>query len=367
MTASGPFGAGRKSALHREGVGCTVENKSLKTVDDQAVGIQSGAQWVSKTDENVFAALKKAFADKAQKHRALLVIADGEIIAEQYADGFSETTPFLSWSMAKSVTATLIGAAVEDGLIDINSTPPLQAWEKDEARRKITWDDLLRMQSGLTFEEKYEKPRSQVNRMLFEEPGAGAYAATSDIEAAPGEIWSYSSGTSNILAYAFYNVIRKTGKNPVEYAFENIFFPIGADSFVMEPDASGVFIGSSFAYATARDWARLGQLYLQDGVWNGERILPKSWAAYVSTPTPKSSGQYGAHFWLNRPQDPRGDQFFDALPADMYFMAGHEGQYVFVFPSQNLVIVRLGVTRGRSAMKAVEPVIADIFQAATAR
>ena len=139
--------------------------------------------------------------------------------------------------------------------------------------------------------------------------------------------------------------------------------PIGAASVTLEPDASGGFIGSSFVYATARDWARLGQLYLQDGVWDGARLLPEGWTDYVRTPTPASDGEYGAQFWLNFDGADGRVRLVPGLPEEMYYFAGHEGQYVFIIPDKRMVIVRTGMTRGRSSIEAVTPLGKEIYDA----
>jgi len=146
------------------------------------------------------------------------------------------------------------------------------------------------------------------------------------------------------------------------FAQSELFEKIGADSFVMEPDASGTPIGSSYMYATMRDWARLGQLYLQDGTWNGERLLPEGWADYVSTPTQASNGLYGAHFWTNQGPDDH-DLSLPGLPDDYYRMSGHEGQYVFIIPDKNMIVVRTGMTRNAKALRRLREVMPAIYGA----
>lgn len=190
------------------------------------------------------------------------------------------------------------------------------------------------MSSGLGFEENYAAP-SDATQMLFRKKGAGAYALLSKAANEPDKVWSYSSGTSNILQ----EIIRRqfaTQKDYFAFPHQRLFHKIGMKSAVLEPDASGTFVGSSFMYATARDWAKFGQLYLQDGVWNGERLLPEGWVKYSATETSYSDGKYAAHFWLDH-QD-------KTFPQDAFMAVGFEGQYVTVVPSKNLVIVRLGCT-----------------------
>ncbi len=308
-------------------------------------------------------ALTRAFENNTPNHRALLVAVDGKIVDERYAEGFDASTPFLSWSMAKSVTATLVGAAVERGFIDINDPAPVPEWEGDSDKSKITWNDLLHMQSGLGFGEDYDQVRSDVNRMLFERADAGGMAARSPVEHPPGEVWYYSSGTTNLIARTLRQVLEHEGVDLYAFAQEAIFEPVGVATITMEPDATGSIIGSSFVYATARDWARLGQLYLQDGVWNGERLLPEGWKDYVKTPAGASDRQYGAQFWLNQDGENGRERFFSGVPEEMFFFAGHEGQYVFIIPDKKMVVVRTGMTRGRPAMAEVAPVLKEIYDA----
>lgn len=363
VRAHGPFGLGRARAVYRAGYGCTLANAGrIAPLPEAPAGFEAAPWPEAPGNLAIDRALEAAFADNAAGHRAVLVAVDGRIVAERYADGFDASTPFLSWSMAKSVTATLVGAAVLRGYLDVNDPAPAPEWEGDAEHSKIAWNDLLRMQSGLAFGEDYEIPRSDVNRMLFEKADAGGFAASMPVAHAPGEKWYYSSGTTNIIARTLTQVLARQGLSLHEFAREAILEPIGAASVVLEPDASGNFIGSSFVYATARDWARLGQLYLQDGVWKGERLLPEGWAEYVRTPTAASDRQYGAQFWLNGEGETR-PRFFPGAPEEMYFFSGHEGQYVFIIPDKRMVIVRTGLTRGRSAMAAVAPLVKDIYEA----
>lgn len=373
VRARGPFGLGRARAVYRDGYGCTLANAGRVAPLPPAPAGFSADPWpeappvsgkaIPRVDYGALDfALTQAFENNDANHRAVLVVVDGEIVDERYADGFDEATPFLSWSMAKSVTATLVGAAVKRGFIDVDDPAPVPEWEGDAEKSKITWNDLLRMQSGLAFDEDYDKVRSDVNRMLFEKADAGGVAARMPVDHAPGEVWYYSSGTANLIARTLREVLADQGMELHEFARDAILEPIGASSVILETDASGTFIGSSFVYATARDWARLGELYLQDGVWNGERLLPEGWAEYVSTPAAASDNQYGAQFWLNREGEAR-PRYFPGVPEEMYFFAGHEGQYVFIIPDKRMVVVRTGMTRGRSAMEAVAPLLKDIYDA----
>jgi len=294
--------------------------------------------------------LRDRDADKPWLTRAVLVIHNGRIAAERYADGITKNTPLIGWSMSKSVTSALIGILVKQGKLSLKGPAPVPEWSApDDPRHKITIDQLLRMSSGLEFEEEYEtKPVADVNRMFFTKEDMDAFAASFPLEAAPEETWSYSSGTTNILS----GIIQRSFASREEYwrfPREALFNKLGMRSASIDTDATGMFIGAAFVYACARDWARFGLLYLHDGVWEGERILPEDWVKYTATPTPKApKGEYGAQFWLNKglPGHPES-RAFPALPQDMFYCQGYQGQYTVIIPSKNLVVVRLGMdTKG---------------------
>jgi CubicO group peptidase (beta-lactamase class C family) len=314
--------------------------------------------------EGVEAALDAAFADETATTRAILVVKDGAVVAERYAEGFSAATPFLSWSMAKSVTAGMVGAAVLKGEIDIDEPAGApERYSPGDPRFAIVWRDLLQMQSGLAFNEDYGDPNSDVSKMLFRARDAGSVAAKKKLIHEPGTFWDYSSGTTNLIQRSLRDALEADGIDYHSYAREALFEPIGAASFVLEPDASGTFIGSSFMYATARDWAKLGLLYLNDGVHDGVRLLPERWSRTVATPAAASDGFYGAQFWLNRPGTDGRPKYMPGVPDDAYLMAGHEGQYVLIIPDKRLIIVRTGMTRGTPAMPVVAPTFAAIYAA----
>lgn len=292
----------------------------------------------------VAAAFDEPDAERARRTRAVVVVQDGRVVAERYAPGFPADMRLPGWSMAKSVTATLVGILVREGKLDPARPLGAPEWAGD-ARNAIALGDFLRMSSGLGFEESYFSPFSDVNRMLFASRDTGAAAAAKPLEAAPGTRWSYSSGTSNIVARAMRGVFPLHDQY-LAFPRRALFDRIGMASAVFEPDASGTFVGSSFLFATARDWARLGILYAQDGVWEGERLLPEGWVRYSATPAPAApKGQYGAHWWLAL----EGASPAARLPADAFHAAGHGGQYVTVVPSRGVVVVRLGLALARGA------------------
>ncbi len=284
--------------------------------------------------------------DKPWRTRAVIVVKDGRVVAERYANGITRETPLIGWSMSKSVTSALVGILVGQGKLSLEGAAPVPEWNTpDDPRNAITIDQLLRMSSGLEFEEEYEtKPVADVNRMFFTKQDMDAFAASFPLETEPNGKWSYSSGTTNILA----GIIQRSFDSMEEYLKfprEALFNKLGMRSAVFETDATGMFVGAAYVYACARDWARFGLLYLNDGVWEGERILPDGWVQYTATPTPKSpKGNYGAQFWLNKgfPGNPETREY-PALPQEMIYCYGYQGQYTVIIPSMNLVIVRLGM------------------------
>lgn len=284
---------------------------------------------------------------KKLRTRALLIVYDGRLIVERYGPGITKDTRLLGWSMTKSITNAIVGILVKKGKLSLKEPVPVPEWQKKgDPRRAITLDELLRMSSGLEWVESYtDRPVSDVNIMLFLKPDMGAFAASKPLAARPDTVWLYSSGTTNIISRLIRQVL---GSREAYWEFprRELFNKIGMRSAIWETDASGTFIGSSYLYATARDYARFGLLYLNDGVWQGERILPEGWVAYSTTPTPDApEGQYGAHFWLNGGKDSNpADRRFPRLPGDAFFAEGYQGQAIAVIPSRKLVVVRLGMT-----------------------
>ena len=264
---------------------------------------------------------------------AFMVVHKGIPVAESYKPSFNSKTRFQSWSMAKSFTNALVGTMVREGKLDILKPVDLPQWQNDE-RREITIHHLMQMQSGLQWNEDYGS-RSDVTVMLYGEPDFARYAFERPLLHPVGEKWYYSSGSVNVINY----LMRKYIGNDTAYyayAYKSFFCKMGITSAVFEVDASGTEVGSSYIYATARDYARFGLLYLQDGMFNNERILPQGWVNYTTTPGSANKGEYGALFWLNRAN------FYPSVPKDMYSCNGHDGQRIFIIPSKELVVVVLG-------------------------
>lgn len=264
---------------------------------------------------------------------AFIVLHKGIPVAEAYKPQFDMKTRFLSWSMAKSFTNAIVGTMMNAGMIDIFKPTGIREWKKDD-RKKITMNDLMQMQSGLEWNEDYGN-RSSVNVMLHCEGDMAMYAIDQPYKYPAGTHWYYSSGGTNIVNW----LIRKQFKNDsLYYSFVDIRFfnKIGMPDAVFEVDPSGTRIGSSYLYATARDYARFGLLFQNDGVFNGERILPNGWVGYSTAPAVDSKGEYGAFFWLNKSKK------LPSVPEDMYMCNGHDGQRIFIIPSKELVVVVLG-------------------------
>jgi CubicO group peptidase (beta-lactamase class C family) len=281
---------------------------------------------------------------RLRRTRAIVVVQDGRIIAERYAPGFRAETRLPGWSMTKSVLGALIGVLVGEGRLCLDECALLPEWHAPDPRALITVEDLLRMRSGLQFSEVYDDFSSDVVEMLFHRADTAGYAASRPLSFPPGSTWSYSSGTTNILSAIARRVVGEA--DYPTWPRRALFEPIGMTSALMEPDASGTFVGSSFMLATARDWARLGQLYLQDGAWEGCPVLPAGWVGFSTSPTPQSpDGMYGAHWWLKlKPELGGATSAAAQIAADAFFAVGHEGQTLTVIPSLRLVVVRLGLS-----------------------
>jgi hypothetical protein len=271
----------------------------------------------------------------AKRTRSVVILYKDHLIAEKYDAGFDKNSKVLGWSMTKSITATYFGILHYQHKININNPAPIYEWKNDE-RSKITIDNLLQMNSGLEWEERYDKI-CDATKMLFNSKDMGQVQLKKSLTGKPNQSWNYSSGTSNLLS----KILRKQFTSHQEYLdfwYAALIDKIGMYSMIVETDMTGTYVGSSYAWATTRDWAKFGTLYLHHGNWNGEQLFDASWTKYVSTPTSTSKGRYGGHFWLNS-----SGKYPDA-PRDMYYASGFQGQKIFIIPSRDLVIVRMGLT-----------------------
>jgi len=359
------WGVVSRKAVYRPGLGCTLiyEDSKVTPPVPHKKGSQQAhlmsQQWAGemprqatlkhvdkgRLNSTVEWAFSEPDSQRLRRTRAVVIVQNGRIIAERYAEGFNKETPLLGWSMTKSVTNALVGILVRAGKLSLDEPVPVPEWQKPgDSRKKITLNHLLHMSSGLEFEEERYGPWDDVTYMLLRVPDMAAFAAKKKLAAEPGTKWHYSSGNTNIIC----RIIRRVVNEAHYTAFprRELFEPMGMLSAVIEPDASGTFVGSSFMYATARDWAKFGQLYLHNGTWAGRRILPEGWVKYTTTPASESASKdYGAHFWLKIPKPFRSNKGKDTLPDDVFHAVGIEGQFLTIIPSRSLVVVRLGLTR----------------------
>ena len=386
-TTAGFLGVERK-AIYREGLGCTllsgVTEEKLRSVEykpHQSYPVVQDTTYWPAGDRDTLAmpagidqtalervldeAFSEPYPDIPRQTRAMLVIYKGKIVAERYKEGFDKEMPLLGWSMTKSVTNALVGILVKEGKLDIHQAVNAPEWKKkDDPRKAITLNDLLHMSSGLEFKEVYHNV-SVVNRILWLEPDAASLTASQALAYPVNTHWDYSSGTSNMIS----RMIKETFSDQqsyLDFPRKALFDKIGMRSAVMEVNGSTTHVGSSFMFATARDWARFGLLYLNDGVWEGERILPEGWVKYSSTRTPTAKqGFYAAHFWTNAHEEVPGDRMsrkWDGVPADAYYASGYEGQNIVIIPSRETVVVRLGCTPDRTSWDVGE-FVAEILAA----
>lgn len=273
--------------------------------------------------------------------RAIVVLKDGEIVAERYAPGFEPTTRQLGWSMTKSVTNLLVGLAVQTRGTDITATQLWPGWTGDRAQ--ITMDELMRMTSGLQWDETYDLG-TPITTMLYLEPDMPAFVANQPSVAIPGEVQLYSSGSTTLLCSILSS---QSGIQPSTLGSELMFRPLGLKSAVLETDAKGNPVCSSYLWATPRDWAAIGQFALQDGQWDGQQLLPATWMAESLALKPVTSSDeeaYAAGWRVNTRLD--GSPVEPRLPADAYWAQGHDGQRMYIVPSEDLVVVRLGFSPG---------------------
>lgn len=372
------FGIWTRTARYREGIGATLVHGEDVVLRPERLDPPRGpsdpdAEWpagrrvaparfdTARLDAAVARAFDEPDPERPRRTRAFVVVHRGRIVAERYADGFGPAVPQHGWSMTKSVVNALIGVLVQSERLQLSERAPVPEWQDAiDGRNMITVDELLRMESGLAFDESYEDPSSDALQMLFGSDDMAAYAASLPRTAPRDVVWSYSSGASVLLA----RVVRSVAGDADAPAFarDALFTPLGMATARIEPDAAGTLVGSSMAWASARDWARFGLLYLRDGVWNGRRILPEGWVGYSTTPTPNApEGRFGAHFWLNA-GDATGARTWPSLPPDLFWAAGFQGQYVIVAPSQDAVIVRLGQSVDSGTL-GIEATVRDVLDA----
>jgi CubicO group peptidase (beta-lactamase class C family) len=356
------LGLAKRKAIFRNGFGCTVVNEvpeaslrakhfpmhfsaSNDTINNLLTN--AGTDSVFSFDHaKLDSAVSYLFQPRDGKNiytRAVLVVHNNKIVAEKYAPGYNQNSQFLGWSMAKSVTGALTGLLVKEGKLNVAQPAPVKEWQdRKDKRHKITIENLLQQTTGLDFWENY-KNASDATTMLSNKADMGGYTASRPLKHEPGTEFYYSSGNSNLLSLIIRNTV---GENDYYlFPYKNLFHKIGMYHTLLEPDASGTFVGSSYIYASARDYARFGLLYLHNGVWNGEQILPEGWVQKTITPPAVNElKNYGYQFWLNGldENDPSKKEFPEA-PSDLFYADGYGGQRIYIIPSKRLVAVRMGL------------------------
>lgn len=292
--------------------------------------------------------------DDIGETRAVIVMHAGETAAERYSDGYGPETPFLGWSMSKTVTAVMMGMLVADGRLDLDQSPPIPAWQRaGDPRGEITLRQLLQMRSGLRHEEKAEPVYTSYEvRMMFLDgrDDMAGWAEAQPLDSEPGRVFNYSTPTGMILADIAARILTPNGsaaerqRAVAEYLNARLAVPLGMHSLVAEYDRAGTMMGGSMIWASAPDWARFGEFLRHKGSVRGAQIVPRGWVEFMIRPNPRAP-DYGAMVWLNQPSGGERQVLFPNRGPDNLFAAvGHLGQYILVAPDQKLTIVRLGKT-----------------------
>ena len=339
------LGFGRSHAVFREGLGCyldhggAVADISVPSTDikpSQALLPDiAGPSVVASANTQLAAALDRAFAEPEQPPKratkAIVVLKDGHIVAERYAEGYGIDTPILGFSATKSVISALTGILVRKGALTLDQPAPIAAWQgAGDPRRAITIDHLLRHTAGLALGSSLQASLGSafepVNRMKFMESDMAGYAESINLETPPGSVWNYNDGNTVILSHLIRNAAGGKATDMLRLAQTELFAPLGMRNVTIEFDASGNAEGSSQMLATSRDWARFGQLYVNDGVVGGKRILPEGWVKYSASPTPNAWVGIGAGFWTNL-GDSLGANYRSehGWPRDAFFAKGTIG------------------------------------------
>ncbi|GGG92124.1 serine hydrolase [Polaribacter pacificus] len=366
FATSSAFGLLTRKAIYREGLGAVLSLKksdqtaNYKTPKRAKADLNTAFPYGSANPkDSLFKEVNYTLLNNAitamfepeNKTRAVVVVYKNHIIAEKYAEGFTKDSKILGWSMTKSITGTIFGILQSRGLLNVQDKAPIAAW-KDDERSAITIHNLLQMNSGLEWDENYNEI-SDATKMLFLERDMTQQQIHKPLAGKPNQSWNYSSGTTNLLS----RILRQQFKNHQDYLdfwYTELIDKIGMSSMTIETDLAGNYVGSSYAWATPRDWAKFGLLYLHKGNWNGAQIFNASWVDYATTPTPTSDGWYGAQFWLNA-----GNRFPD-VPKNMFAANGYQGQNVYIFPDNDLVIVRMGLSKNADENEFMSHVLSSI-------
>ena len=349
------FGMAKRKAVYRKGLGCALlANTKEEKIKAQAITLPpqpfdpDTVAWplgsvlpdtlpaginYAKLKSLLLSTIDSPDSTPVKKTLAVAVVYNNILVGEAYAPGIDKNTPLLGWSMTKSIINALVGLRVADHALNIHEPAPIPEWTRDK-RHNITLNSLLHMTSGLKWDENYFDI-SDATKMLYIYGDMYHYAISRPYAYPPDSLWYYSSGTTNTIS----GIIRHTFQQEKyydSYPYSRLFYRAGMLHTTIEADASGTFVGSSYSYATARDWARFGMLYLHHGILAGDTILSPEWIDYTIRQAPHSGGSYGAQWWLNK------NKKLPDVPADTYLCDGFQGQRVFVIPSRKLVVVRLG-------------------------
>lgn len=339
-----------QKAWYTPGLGCTLgrERGEYGNVTEVAAGANPVTDApVPTMDADVAAAVGTAFGDdldasgqKALGTRGIVVLRGGHLVAERYADGFDARTPQLGWSMTKSVASLLAGRLAQEGKVSLDDDGLRPEWT--DGRKDITLDDLLRMTSGLEWDETYDLG-TPITRMLYLEPSMAGYVAGLPQEHRAGTTQEYSSGSTNLACAVLQDRDGHQSSAPADFPRRLLFEPLGLTSAVLEPDSTGLPVCSSYLWATPRDWATIGQFALQEGHWDGTQLLPEDWMTVTTTVTTVDSTDDPAYAlgWRSNTL-PDGALLEPSLPADAYWAQGHDGQRLVIVPSAELVVARLG-------------------------
>ena len=359
VEARSVLGLGAMRAVHRPGFGCTL------LVDTTAEALRTQAEAYHRlipSSANPVTGLRKAvdtrWVDFLNRYldeptetslrttKAILVSHRGKLLAEGYGEGIGAETPLLGWSMTKSVLGILVGALVQEGRASLDETGLFESWRSSgDVRADITLRQLLEMRSGLAFSEVYA-PLEDATEMLYGASSFSQFAMNKELEFPPGSHWKYSSGTSNLLARLLHDRVGGDLVGSRTWIEAKLFAPLGISTAFIEADPSGVLVGSSYMYASAQDWLKLGEFFLSDGTVDGTRLVPEEWLTTMAIPVSNApQGKYGLHTWLNAGSsaDP-SDRLFPSLPRAFVFFRGHNDQLVAMLPEEDLVVVRLGAT-----------------------
>ena len=353
-SVAGLFGS--RAAFH-DGFGCVLlhgpdgpyllksDIAALKTPKSPPLLAEiAGAAIVVPSDPELKAALDHAFEEPAtppfRRTKAVVVVHDGTVVAERYASGVGVETPLLGFSMTKSVVNALLGILTQQGRISPSMPAPIAEWRgAADPRREIEVEHLMRMTSGLALDET-NTGFDPATQMVYLHNDMAGFAAKAAIIAPPGKRWAYSSPSTQLLARIIRDIVGGP-EQTLAFAWRELFNPLGMRNVTLEFDATGTLQGSAYMLASARDWARFGLLYLNDGMIGGHRILPDEWVDFSASPT--LGTDYGAGFWTNRSEHEHAKgRVRSGIPRDALFALGDLGQRIVVLPSQHLVIVRLG-------------------------